>query len=40
MGTTLRTFCERMQLTLTVGLLVACMVNVALVWAFVRSFGF
>ena len=34
MGTTLHTFCGRVQLTLAAGLLVACMANVALVWAF------
>ncbi len=34
MGTTLYTFSERVQLTLAIGLLVACAANVALVWAF------
>jgi len=34
MGSTLHTFCERIQLTLAIGLLVACAANVALVWAF------
>ncbi|HLG82399.1 MAG TPA: glucose transporter [Bradyrhizobium sp.] len=34
MGTRLHTFCERVQLTLAVGLLVACAANVALVWVF------
>jgi hypothetical protein len=35
MGTTLHTFSERgVQLTLAIGLLVACAANVALVWAF------
>jgi hypothetical protein len=34
MGTTPHTFCERVQLHLTVGLLVACAANVALVWSF------
>ncbi len=34
MGTTLHTFCERVQLTLAVGLLTACAANLALVWAF------
>jgi hypothetical protein len=34
MGTMLHTSSERVQLTLTVGLLVACAANVALVLAF------
>jgi hypothetical protein len=34
MGTTLHTFCERVQLKLALGLLVACVANVALVCAF------
>jgi hypothetical protein len=34
METTLHTFCERVQLTLAAGLLVACAANVALAWAF------
>jgi hypothetical protein len=34
MGTMLHTFCERVQLTLAVGLLAACAANVALVWVF------
>ncbi len=34
MGTTLHAFSERVQLTLAIGLLVACAANVALVWAF------
>jgi hypothetical protein len=34
MGTTPHTFCERVQLTLAVGLFAACAANVALVWAF------
>jgi len=34
MGTMLHTSCERVQLTLTVALLVACAANVALVLSF------
>lgn len=34
MGTMLHTFCERVQLTLAIGLLAACAANVALVCAF------
>jgi hypothetical protein len=34
MGSTLHTFSERAQLTLAIGLLVACVANAALVWAF------
>jgi hypothetical protein len=34
MGTMLNTSCERVQLTLTVALLAACVANVALVLAF------
>jgi len=34
MGTSLHTFSGRVQLTLAIGLLVACAANVALVWAF------
>jgi hypothetical protein len=34
METSLRTFCERVQLNLAIGLLMACAANVALVWAF------
>jgi hypothetical protein len=34
MGSTLHTFSKRVQLTLTIALLVACAANVALVWAF------
>jgi hypothetical protein len=34
MGTGLHTFCERTQLTLAIGLFVACAANVALVLAF------
>jgi hypothetical protein len=34
MGTLLHTFCERVQLTLVVGLAAACAANVALVWLF------
>jgi hypothetical protein len=34
MGTTLHTSCERVQLRLAIGLLIACTANVALVWAF------
>jgi hypothetical protein len=37
MGTSLHTFCGRVQLTLAIGLLVACAANVALVWAFLYS---
>lgn len=37
MGTTLQTFCRRVQLTLAVGLLAACVANVTLVWVFFRS---
>jgi hypothetical protein len=33
MGTTLHTFCGRVQLTLAAGLLAACLANAALVWA-------
>jgi hypothetical protein len=33
MTTTPQTFCRRMQLTLTAGLVVACLANVALVCA-------
>jgi hypothetical protein len=33
MGTTLHTFCHRMQLPLTIGLLMACLANLALVYA-------
>jgi len=33
MDTTLHTACERLQLTLVVGLLLACLTNLALVWA-------
>jgi hypothetical protein len=33
MGTTLHTFCERISLTLTVALLVACAANVMLLCA-------
>ncbi len=36
MGNTLHTFCQRVQLTLAVGLLAACAANIALVWAFLR----
>jgi hypothetical protein len=34
METTLHTFCERVQLNLAIGLLIACAANVALVWSF------
>jgi hypothetical protein len=34
MGTGLRTLSERTLLTLAVGLFIACVANVALVWAF------
>jgi hypothetical protein len=34
MGTGVHTFSERTQLTLAVGLFIACVANVALVWAF------
>jgi hypothetical protein len=34
METSLHTFCKRVQLNLTIGLLIACAANVALVWAF------
>jgi hypothetical protein len=34
MGTMLHTFCERLQINLSIGLLVACAANAALVWAF------
>jgi hypothetical protein len=34
METILHTFCERIQLTLAVGLFAACAANVVLVWAF------
>jgi hypothetical protein len=34
MGTSLHTFCGRVQLTLAIALLVACVANAALVWAF------
>jgi hypothetical protein len=40
MGTTLHTFCERVQLTLVAGLLVACAANIALVWVFLRPLAF
>jgi hypothetical protein len=33
MGTTPHTFCHRMQLPLTIGLLMACVANLALVLA-------
>jgi hypothetical protein len=33
MDTTLHTACERLQSTLAVGLLLACVANLALVWA-------
>ena len=33
MDTTLHTACERLQLTLAVALLLACLANLALVWA-------
>jgi hypothetical protein len=32
MGTTLHTTCGRLQLTLVVALLLACLANLALVW--------
>jgi hypothetical protein len=35
MGTGLRTFSERTLLTLAIGLFIACVANVALVWAFI-----
>jgi hypothetical protein len=34
MGTSLHTFCERVQFHLAIGLFVACAANVALVWSF------
>jgi hypothetical protein len=34
METMLHTFCERVQLNLAIGLLIACAANVALVWSF------
>jgi hypothetical protein len=34
MGTSLHTFCQRVQFNLAIGLLMACAANVALVWAF------
>ena len=34
METMPHTFCERVQLTLALGLLAACAANVALVWVF------
>jgi hypothetical protein len=34
MGSTLRTFSERILVTLAIALLVACAANIALVWAF------
>jgi hypothetical protein len=33
MGTTRHTFCQNVQLPLTIGLLIACVANLALVYA-------